>query len=333
MNLECRVMNDFYPLNCYNKQEHILIQNTGIKSRGFNNIGNCYTFSIESPSVNKYGERQYLLNYYNKGEEQSETIEINTYSGLIGESMMRIIVSELFRRISNRKRITRHEFIKTNLNPFEDKRTILTNQEYSLIGISRYNQRIVLTNDPTKSSITEYDGLFEYETQRTRGIIICESKIGDLGYLKSEVLNEEKIKRKIIRPITSLFPDREIDYLLMGTKEEMQQKKKYSPLKPGIIKVQEYLNKHNIGLIPLTFPETKNRINQIATSILYLNKFKEIYENKIPTENKFLIDKNVIRIITGKRIDLILKKTSEHTYTVVYDSGKINNEEIKTKNK
>ena len=319
MDLEGRVLKDFYPV--FFEGDLRLKQGHGVKSLGFRNVGNAFDFSIQSPSVKEFHERKYLLNYHKNGANSSEKIIPENFSGLIGESIMRIVVKEFFRRISNEYYLKDMRFIKSNLNPFEDKRVIVENDDYLLEGLSRYNQRVFCKTDMDAGCTTEYDGLFEYDAGFTKGLVICESKVGALGYLKASDKNKKKIYRRIVRPIQSLFPDRQVDYLLMGSRDEILQKKKMKPLKKGLASLYFYLKEHNIGLIPFLLPESRKKIDQVATSILYLNKLGDLDEGKIPPDNKYLVSGDVIRIIKGKRIDMILKKSGDYNYTVIYDSG------------
>lgn len=321
MDLESRVLQDFYPRYCEESEGLRIRQGHGVKSRGFRNIGRSFEFTIESPSVKDYRQRKYLLNYHRNGANSSEKIKPENFAGLIGESIMRIVIKEFFRRLSRKYCLKDCDFIKTDLTPFEDRRIIKENEHYRLFGISRYNQIVMHKTELEMVCETEYDGLFEYSAGRTQGLVICESKVGTLGYLKANEENKKEIYKKIIKPIQSLFPERQVDFLLMGTREELQkQKKKYKPLKGGLEKLNEYLNEHNIGLIPFFMPVSRKKIDEIATSILYLNKISDLEENRIPKENKHLINDDIIRIITGKRIDMILKRTGQNTYSVIYSA-------------
>ncbi|MCC7574552.1 hypothetical protein KO361_03085 [Candidatus Woesearchaeota archaeon] len=333
MNLENRVMREFYPVKCKKTNKLTFSKNHGVRSFGFKKIGPdkkpIFTFSIESPSVEEYGIRMYSLNYNKNGTKMTENIIPETYSGLIGESIMRIIVQELFRRLHKKNPFEKFEFVKTNLNPYEDQRTIRENDYYVLRGISRYNQIVInknmLRTYSDFATTTEYDGLFEYQQGSTEGLIICESKIGDIGYLRTSENSKEEIYRKIIQPIQSLYPEKQIDFLLMSTRKELAEQKKHKPLQEKVIRLNNYLNKHNIGLIPMTIPETTNSINTIAKSMLHFNRLNSIEEINVPRDNKYIIDKNMLIIMTGKRIDMMLERTTHNSFSIVYDSGNLDN--------
>jgi hypothetical protein len=211
------------------------------------------------------------------------------------------------------------KFIKANFNPQTKNNTILENERYLLEGISRYNLTIRDKRKVNNRNIVEFDGVIEYsQGLNKKGIIICESKIGRLGYFNIGEDKEEKIYHKIIEPIASLFPNHDIDLLLMGTKEEILLKSKYNPLRKGLEKLNSILNKHNIGLIPFIFSESREKIDNIASSLIILNEIKNENYDTIPEENRYIISNGIIRLIKGKRIELILNKTGENTYKVIY---------------
>ena len=237
---------------------------------------------------------------------------------------MRIIVKEFFRRLSSKHYLKSEGFIKSNLNPLEDKRVILENEEYILEGVSRYNQIVRLKKDFHNKSIAEYDGLFEYTSGKINGLVICESKTGCIGYLNNAEINEEKIINKIIKPVNSLFKDRQIDLLLMGTPDEIFQKKRNKPIKSGLANLNEMLNKHNIGLIPMILPETRSKIDQIAASMNDMNNLEELREEHIPNDTRYVETNGIIRHIKGNRVVLIAKRTNNNTLTILYESGKNN---------
>lgn len=222
MDLENRLLKNYYPRSL--NGQYYLTRNHGVKTLGFDIVKNNYEYRIESPSVKLYNERRLLLNIKgnNNGNEPFEN-----YSGLIGESLMRIILKEFFRRLEEQYPSSEFTFIKSDLNPLNDNKTILENDKYILEGVTRYNQRIIDKNCKKLRTVSEFDGLLQYEIGRkTKGIVVCESKIGDIGYLKNPENNLDEIYNKIINPIKSLFYDKEIDFLLMGTRDKIFQRKK-----------------------------------------------------------------------------------------------------------
>ncbi|MFP4567552.1 MAG: hypothetical protein ACLFN8_01275 [Candidatus Woesearchaeota archaeon] len=352
MNLEDRVLDEFYPVDCNLTNTLKIGQHHNVRSLGFEKAGSftCpdYYFSIQSPSVKEFRQRKYLLNYNRNGANKTNKIIYGTFSGLMGESIMRITIKEFFRRISKKLKIDESNFIKTEKkvnNNTETKQKenieindaltldeitnnqiiIKENERYILEGISRYNQILIDKNCPKQRNITEYDGLFEYKTRKVDGLIICESKIGTLGYLRSTEKNNKKIYRKIIEPIKSLYPEKQIDFLIMGTREEITiPTRKYKPLREGLVRLNSYLNEHDIGLIPMILPVKRQEIDNIAQTILGFNKLEKAKIQKVPQENKYLINYETgeLLIITGKRIDLILNLRSDPIKRV-YDSGKL----------
>ena len=333
MNLEERILSNFYPKTCPKTKKLTFTKNHGVKSLGFRKIGPkhrpIFAYVIDSPSVEHYKERLYELNYTRNGRNDTERIIHQTFSGLIGESLMRITLKEIFRRLEEKMPFKNTGFIKTDLNPYENKRVIRENEEYILQGISRYNQIIMdkqmMKTHPDFATTTEYDGLFEYELGNQKGLIICESKIGDIGYLKTSDNSKEEIYHKIIKPIQSLYPEKQVDFLLMSTKKELTEQEKYKPLQTKITRLNDYLNKHNIGLIPMIMPETNDSINRAAKSILHLSRLEKLNNEAIPATNKYIIDKNMLIIITGKRIDFMLERTTKNNFSTVYDSGELDN--------
>jgi hypothetical protein len=319
MKLEQRVLKDYYPRQMCNSKSLYLAKTHGVKSFGFRNTGKDYEYTIESPSVEIYAQRKYMLNWNRNGNY--DDAKTDAYRGVIGESIMRIIVNEFFRRLNSKHYLKGKGFIKSDLNPLEDKKIILENEDYVLEGISRYNQIVRLKNS-SKKSVAEYDGLFEYTSGRINGLVICESKTGCLGYLNNAEINEEKIINKIIKPVNSLFKDKQVDFLLMGTPDEIFQKKRNKPIKSGLVTLNEMLNKHNIGLIPMILPETRSKIEQIATSMNDMNNLDELREEHIPKDTRYVEMNGIIRLIKGKRVELIAKRSNNNTLTILYESGK-----------
>ncbi len=313
-------MKDFYPALVDESDELKVKQGHGVKPLGFRNLGRNFEFSVHSPSVPIYRERKYLLDYHKNGENSGENIKPDNFAGLLGESIMRIVVSEFFRRVQRKQLLKDIGFIKTDLNPYEDNRIIRENDEYRLLGISRYNQIVLDKTIPEMYCQTEYDGLFTYTAGRTKGLIICESKVGNLGYLKAKENGQEEIYRKIIKPIKSLFPDRQLDFLLMGARDELQQKKKYKPLKTGVKKLNEYLNEHDIGFIPFFLPVTRRRIDMIASTILYLNKTNNLEPHLAPSDTRYIVDGQYALFVKGKRVEHIIKRVKPTRYEVIYES-------------
>jgi hypothetical protein len=345
MNLEERILSEYYPAQCSYNDTLKIGQHHNVKARGFEKAGSftCpdYYFTIDSPSVKKFRQRKYLLNYNKNGTNKTNKIIYGTFSGLMGESIMRITIKEFFRRVDKKLGIEESDFIKTEKqikNKDQDesnsktKTIIKENEQYILEGISRYNQILIDKNCPKQRNITEYDGIFEYQTKKVEGLIICESKIGALGYLRSTEKNNKKIYRKIIEPKKSLYPEKQIDLLVMGSREEITiPTKKYKPLREGLVRLNSYLNEHEIGLIPMILPVTRQEIDNIAQTILGFNKLEKANIRKIPQENKYLIN-NVtgeLLIITGKRIDLILKPENNF-YKIIYNSGKLDAKKLIT---
>jgi hypothetical protein len=167
MNLENRLLKDYYPKRLNDDGTFYLTKTHNVKSLGFRNIGFGYEFIIESPSVEKYFQRRYFLN---SDYENTTTKEIGKnsefYNGLLGENIMRIVIIEFFRRLSKEIPQFNFNFIKSDFNPNHQSRIILENDLYILEGISRYNQVIKSKLNYDNKSIVEYDGLLEYTLGR-----------------------------------------------------------------------------------------------------------------------------------------------------------------------
>lgn len=335
-----RVFTEFYPKRLEKDNRFYKTKKHNILSKGFKHIGHLdFLYGIESPSVED-NKRFYNMSFGGDIINTScITNQEDFFRGIIGEKIMRIVMIEFLRRMQQQLGIKRFNIVKGNYNPKNPITNIVKNFEYSAETISRYNIAIKNNNmdDKRIPIITEYDGLIKYvyetiDKKEKNGLIVCESKTGSLDYLSAtkSVEGLNKIRNRIILPLKSLFPDYDIDYVLMGTKENIMNPKNSSKriiansIRPSLSELYLFLKEHEIGFIPLLFPESRHIIKATANKIKNIKEALPEGDNSLERiieegKNQTYIESNGHKYLINKnKIIEILRKTDDNTYTIIF---------------
>jgi hypothetical protein len=286
----------------------------GIRSEGFKPIKNGkYMYSIHSKFVED-GNRRYFLEFSDVDNLDSERLVPSFFKGLIGESLMRIVVMEFMRTQSKNLSFNNFYFIKQK----NGSTVFLKNDTYSLEFFDKYNIRFILNSNKT---ISEFDGLMEYRVGREKGVILCESKTGRLGMYDNPELNEKEIFRKIILPLNVFYPSHHRDFLFMTHEVNIVQKDRQ--LKGNLVTLKHLLDENNVGFIPFSFPDSKETISNIGKNMASLNKRlrkdQKTLDRKINyPEHEAIVKGNAIYIIKKGRVEMILEKIGDRNYTTLF---------------
>lgn len=333
---QSRIFNDFYPQRLGSSFH--LTRSHSVTSLGFRTLDDfVFQYAIESPSA-KQGERRYSLPFTEYILDDSIPERVNNFfQGKIGESLMRIIMNEFLRRQSDRLGLSDFGFLKWNKNPRSPNLVLAENGIYRAEHIDRYNVVVLdTTNITTRTIIAEYDGVLEYSYFGTygirKGLFVCEAKTGDLGYLglhnRKDQKNKNLVRKRIIEPLKVLFPEHQIDYVIMAHERNLfsirKDTAKYRKLHKGLANLYHYLLGNDIGLLLFTFNETKTSIDARAREIVDLRHAvmkngKRIEEFAgAASDQVYLESDDDLILIKGRRIDAIYRKGSNGNLTMIY---------------
>lgn len=301
----------------------------GVKSYGFRVLRDFeYEYSIKSPS-HPQGVRKYTFPFLNVAlRHKDHEYEEDFYRFQIGESILRIVVTEYFRRHSKRLRIRTSGFWKDdNGNPIRAE-----NGRFRLVHHDRYNMN-VYDNEWGESPLTEYDGVVEYTTsQGQKGIIVCESKTGTIQFTSSQQMPEFRRKRttdptllqkRVVEPLQDLFPDHHIDYLLMAFRGGIYQGD-LKTARPRICAIWEILKSGEIGFIPWCFPNRRRDVRQASKDILTWRKAvdPETLEKMVQYNNDqhWIEDGDDLILVNKRRVVRILHHQPDGTWRETYSN-------------
>ena len=315
-----------YYLREYGKQLY-LPRTHGVKTKGFSRLEETlvYEFSIVSPSV-KDGERKYLLPFTRFDAKSPERISKH-YQGLIGESVLRITITELLRRQSVALGIKEFSFSKGNFNPLLPETYALENHDYRMRHLTRYN---VAVENLTRRTLAEYDGLIHYTPSANlpEGVLICESKTGYLDTLRGANRKEgrENIHQRIIKPLHSLFPEQQKDLLLMAHPAYIFSSQKERIVNKNIASLSSFLTDQDIGLLVFTFPISSADIRSVANEIAALRK--GFFPEGVPVEESlpefpdqaYILSDDILRLIKGRRVEMMLQRLDGKNWVTVYSN-------------
>jgi hypothetical protein len=324
--LEDRPFHSYYPKQMDGKW--YMSRSLGLHSLGFSSLSNFrYSYSIESPSSLE-GKRQYLLTSSLTIMESSyDSLPESFFRGLIGEQVTRILMMEFLRRNSSSLGIYDYNFLKQNNNPNSTSSIIAESATNMAIHLSRYNISIVPKHNEDEPCC-EFDGLIEYSftprphDKQNKGLIVCESKTGDLEHYGRAKSSEGKarLEKKIIHPLLELFPNHAIDFMLMANKQNIFYPVNQRSLNANTYPLNELFKKYNIGFIPFYFIDPKSDFESIARDMASLQKsvgkdkvkLKEMIQRE--TENRWFDQNGFTYLIKGQRIERIIDTSGKVIY-------------------
>lgn len=301
----------------------------GVDGRGFNRLENTlvYEYMIDSPSVES-GERRYVLPFTNHDNGAPKN-DVDHYKGLLGESLMRIIITEFMRRNHDLLGIREFAFAKGNFHPDKSDTTFLRNNEYSARHLDRYN--IEVLDLARNEACAEYDGVMLYNTDRGMqdGVLVCEAKTGKVSCLGSAGSHEgrSKIKARFIDPMHSLFPEKQLDVLLMATPERLYQDRKLRIPRDNIRELSSFFEDNSIGLILSEYNVSSRLMNTVAKEIVCLKRAlflqgKRVDELRGECEDSWwLRTDGFLRLMHGRRVEAVFHNTSGDEWRQVYSKG------------
>lgn len=309
MNLENRLFSKYYPQKSSNKQ--VIPYSHGVKSTGFHLMPNFfYDMGIESPST-QGGQRHYELSFAKN--ISNEHLPENYFRGLLGESLMRIVVMEFLRRKQQKLGIKEFNIFKKN----SQENTILKSEHYALSFCSRYNTQIF--NSGNNNPFGEYDGMIKYETSNKKGLLLMEAKTGQEGLFLNPIKNEAKITKKYCGPIKELFPNYDIDLLFMGTTGTiLKSAHRNRRLKHNFSLLNDLLYENNTGLIMFEFPISRNELLKMGRKMAKYHPLRMEETPKLEPENHFVENGKYIWFMKGKRITRIFEKTKNNNWNELY---------------
>jgi len=241
-----------------------------IQSKGhFVHLANGdYGFIISSPS-SKTGFREYSFSIPPEHAELQES----TIRGIWGENEARILLKELLRQSTSSTGIEMFRFLK-NIEDIPD----LSESKYTGSFEQKYNLNITLSKNGR--SVTDFDGVLQYrlpnKSHSQEGYIIVEAKTGKLERNIATKLQLDSIKRKVINPIQSIFPDAPVDYFLMGDPDKIYVSsasgRERRELRPELVNFVRVLGDYNIGCIIQPFSHSKESIVSASKDAIFIEK-------------------------------------------------------------
>lgn len=311
INLESRTFAKFYPQTSDNKT--YLSRSHGIKTTGFRLMPNFfYDFGIVSPSAQD-GQRRYELSFA-KQAPKDETLPENYFRGLLGESLMRIVVMEFLRL--QQKALGIKDFSMIKIDP---RLPILRKSDnFFLEHQSRYNINLYY-NDKPRGPIGEYDGVIEYVSSNKKGLLIMESKTGQEGIFSNPKHNEKGILDRYCNSLKELFPNYEIDLLFMGTPSIIMNPPYHKRrLQSNFSSLKDILFENDTGLIMLEFPINKKDFHQMSHRMASYHSLRSEDLPKTNTDNHYVENGRLMWFMKGKRITKILEKTDNQSWSEIY---------------
>lgn len=284
----------------------------GIKSLGFKQIKTgSYMYAIESPLLD-FSHRRYFFEFSEPEHFDFENLVPDFFSGLIGEGIMRIVVTEFMRRRVAQLEIDSFDFLKE-----KNGDEVLRRNGFVLQHRNKYNIEFLKYGELQ----AEFDGLVTYTQGRLEGVLLCEAKTGAIGKYRNPIANYEEIMRKLVKPLHALYPDAEKKFLLMANQDALIDKDRR--LQDGLVELTRMLEENDIGFIPFSFPNSKEEIDKIGRRICNLNKRlrkdKKAVHRKMPhPEYQAIMRNGAIYIIKKGRIEKILEQIGDRKYQELF---------------
>jgi hypothetical protein len=321
--------------------KYYITHSLGVRSLGFIRIKDTlvYEYIVESPS-SQDGKRWYVFPFTNDSMTEENTERQSTYfKGLIGESIMRITFMEFLRRNQNELGIKEFHFTKREHDPRivrPETPVLAGNDDYQARFRSRYNIEMIAL-DHRLRAVAEYDGLLFYKYARDKkGLVICESKTGTLEHLQGMASEQgrRKAAQRYIGPICSLFPDYQKDLLLMARPDNIFDLREHRRINQNMVHLYDYLMKNGIGLILSDFNRPMAEIDRTSEEIVSVRKgfFKDgipiVEEAPKYPDQVYIIADDVLRLIKGRRVEMILERTSDKGWRTIFTSRAKSDPEI-----
>lgn len=312
MDLESRIFSKFYPAEFEGK--HYLSRSHAVKIAGFRPMPNfSYDFGIVSPSVPD-GQRRYALSFIENAPTEGNLSE-NYFRGLLGESIMRIVVMEFLRQ--KKKELGIQQFNTIIINP--EDRVLRRSENFSLEHQTRYTTHLYKNSGRKRLLIGEYDGIIEYHAGRKKGLLIMESKTGMEGKFANPLHHKESILERYCHSVQELFPEHEVDFLFMGTTSVLfappYRKRK---LRKNFSELKELIANKGTGLLLFEFPLQKKDFKTMATRMAQQHTLRREEVPTISSNNHFVENGKYIWFIKEKRITKIFERTENNTWSEIY---------------
>ncbi len=311
MDLESRTFSKFYPAKL--DDSLYLSRSHGVTSAGFSLMPNFfYDFGIVSPST-QGGRRRYELSFARQAPSENMFPE-DYFRGLLGESLMRIVIMEFLRQQKDALGINKFSMLK-----IDPQNTVVRRSGgFSLEHQSRYNINLSTTT-PNSYIVGEYDGIIEYRTAHKKGLLVMESKTGIEGIFSNPDHHKEGILNRYCHSLQDLFPSYEIDFLFMGIPSVLFGKyTAVRKVKDNFLALNTILHENNTGLILFNFPIKKEDFKKMANQ---MSKYHKLRNEEFPTScasTRYVENESFMWLIDGKRITKILESTGSNSWNEIY---------------
>ena len=284
-----------------------------VKAKGFVPLSRGrYEYEIESEG----GPRRYLMPFA-PDFQKDKKFKQSSFRGLIGESLMRIVIKEWLRK--NKKSLGISDYYLQKRGTGDS--SLFDTDKYSATFSSRHN--LVIHSKKEHRNLWEYDGLLEYNTEENEeGVIICEAKTGSLLGFENPIENRKGIIKNVVKPIRDFYPDHCIDLLLMAPEDKIITNPNTRRARKYISNLYRVLNNEGIGLIPFILPESKGTISDVAKDMALLDN--RIKKSEVPLEGDLSSNMRAIEVdgaiylLDNSRIVKILEPTSRKSYREIY---------------
>jgi hypothetical protein len=314
-----RTFHDYYPREF---EGNFYMQRTlGVESYGLRRIPGTmiYEYIIASPSA-QAGERRYVLPFTKKPiiDEGLEDAIAHRYEGRIGESIMRITIVEFLRRHQQELGITSFDFAKGNFLPGTRNMVFAQNDAFAMEHVSRYNMTVFREEGQLeRRPIAEYDGVLVYETKNKKGVLVCESKIGALFGLRGAAHDHcrQKIQERIIDPLQYLFPEHELDFLVMARRNKLVRGEHI--IRQPLLDLRAYLSQAGIGLMLMPFNIPAAEMQRTAQEIVTLRRALRDTPESLP-DHSYVATDGLLYLLKGRQVATILQQQPSGVWMPIF---------------
>lgn len=197
-------------------------------------------------------------------------------------------------------------------NPQERNNFIVTNTNQYILKIQKYPNLVILKKTGIGKfgyeNIKELDGLFDYRYNRKRHILVLESKMDKIN------INSDSLIFNLFLPLKQLFTNAEFTYVLFAEKKSLYRKKnmaKLRQLKHQSIDIYKKLKKYNIGILFLSFNESRDDFRRMKDHLI--TQYRLAVKLDVQLYGKMVLsDKKIVLFDEGQTPRIKLYK--DHQY-------------------